>query len=316
MAKKKAGKNTDATKVMSAGLKNKSSKSKLEETVEKYIRQNNLHKLNPSQKKILLERLRTPYVRLSEPYEPPELKTIKYIKFGVISDTHINSQYSDWGILSTIYDKFEKEKVHAVFHCGDLTDGETVYPGQSDDLRCFGWEEVVKMVKKEYPKINGVKTYFITGKHDSNYLKRENGQIDIGREINLVRDDLVYISMQGGGGKLWVGDIKLGKNTLMKLVHPNMAAPYAISYPSQKMVDSIEGGKKPQILLLGGFHKYDWIPYRDIEVIQAGTTQHQTPYMLSKKWFGSLTGIIVEAELQENGELARRPTVSEIPFYD
>ena len=288
----------------------------LEKKVVKILQKNKLDKLNPAQKKVLLERLRTPYIRLSEPYEPGELKSLSKVKFGVISDTHINSQYSDWGILSTIYDKFEQEKVQAVFHCGNLTAGETVYPGQSDDLRCFGWEETIKIVKKEYPEIKDVKTYFITGKHDSNYTKKINGEIDIGREINNVRPDLVYISMQGGGCKLWVGDIKVGKNTLIKLVHPNMAAPYAISYPAQKIVDSIEGGKKPQILLFGGFQKYDWIIYRDIEVIQAGTIQHQTPYMLSKKWFGSLVGLIVDAELQENGALVKRLTVSEIPFYE
>jgi len=63
------------------------------------------------------------------------------------------------------------------------------------------------------------------------------------------------------------------------MLHPDGGSSYAISYKSQKIIESLEGGHKPNVLLIGHFHKSEYIFYRNIHCIQAGTLEGQTKFM-------------------------------------
>jgi hypothetical protein len=64
------------------------------------------------------------------------------------------------------------------------------------------------------------------------------------------------------------------------LIHPGGGTSYALSYRAQKIVESLEGGTKPDLLAIGHYHKADMIPsYRNVCAIQTGTFERQTPFM-------------------------------------
>jgi len=82
----------------------------------------------------------------------------------------------------------------------------------------------------------------------------------------------------------------------MMLIHPGGGSSYAISYRSQKIVEALEGGTKPNILGSGHFHKSEMLPsYRNVCVLQAGTFQKQTPFMARLGLAAHVGGWIVEA---------------------
>ena len=66
------------------------------------------------------------------------------------------------------------------------------------------------------------------------------------------------------------------------MLHPDGGSSYAISYKSQKIVESLEGGVKPEVLHIGHFHKAEYLFYRNIHVFQNGCLQSQSKFMKGK----------------------------------
>ena len=54
------------------------------------------------------------------------------------------------------------------------------------------------------------------------------------------------------------------------------------SYAGQKMINSLEGGTKPSILINGNLHKSLYMFYRNIHYFEAGCLQNQTEFMAMK----------------------------------
>jgi len=92
-------------------------------------------------------------------------------------------------------------------------------------------------------------------------------------------------------------DITIGKDdckATIRLFHPDGGTAYAISYHSQRYVAELPSGTKPDVLLLGHYHKAEMLFYRGVCVIQGGTTQAQTPFMRGKKISAAMGFWIVE----------------------
>jgi predicted phosphodiesterase len=203
--------------------------------------------------------------------------TQKRIKFGLISDTHLGSMYEELEFLKFAYKIFKKEKIENVYHAGDVLEGEKIYRGQEYEIRYHGVDEQVEHCVKDYPKIDGITTYFIDGNHTLSF--HNEAGVDVGRIINLQRKDLVYVGKEEA-------DIRLeNKNgsCILRLVHPGGGTAYAISYTVQKYINSLTGGEKPNIVGIGHFHKTEYLFFRNVHAFQAGCFQAQTPFMRRKR---------------------------------
>jgi len=80
---------------------------------------------------------------------------------------------------------------------------------------------------------------------------------------------------------------------ILRLFHPGGGTAYALSYHPQKWAESLSGGEKPHIALIGHYHKTEYLFYRNIHIYQGGTFQMQTPYMRRKKLSAHLGGWVV-----------------------
>ena len=124
-------------------------------------------------KKILLERKRV---------KPKVLRRYfsdEVIRFGIVSDTHLGSLYERLDELHTFYSICKKKEIEVVLHAGDIIDGNgKMYRGHLNEIHTYGAERQVKWVEKNYPKIKGITTYFITGNHCCSFYN-DNG-IDVG----------------------------------------------------------------------------------------------------------------------------------------
>jgi hypothetical protein len=79
------------------------------------------------------------------------------------------------------------------------------------------------------------------------------------------------------------------------LAHPGGGSAYALSYKPQKIIESLEGGTKPDVLCIGHYHKAEFMPsYRNVAVIQSGTFQRQTPFMARQGLAAHVGGWIVD----------------------
>jgi predicted phosphodiesterase len=201
-----------------------------------------------------------------------KLKTLdgKWFGFGFLTDTHLGSKYERRDLLNVAYKVFKQEGIEVVFHAGDVVEGERMFRGQEYEIHVHGAMSQVQHVVKNYPKFEGIQTYFITGSHDLSFYKTT--EIDVGELIAERRKDLTYLGQEEA-------DVEVN-NMIIRLVHPGSGTAYAISYKPQKYIESLSGGQKPNVLLVGHFHKAEFMPcYRNVFSIQGGCLQSQTGFM-------------------------------------
>ena len=217
-----------------------------------------------------------------------ETKSDCKIRFALVSDIHAGSLYFDSKSLAAFYEYAEKQGITDAYCAGDVIDGHRVYRGQEFELRDLGLDAQVERIRKDYPKTS-IRTHFITGNHDASF-KSEAGVV-AGKVIESARPDMHFIGEEQGRVE-W--NTPNGKFTLM-LIHPGGGSSYALSYRSQKIIESLEGGTKPDMLAIGHYHKAEFMPsYRNVCGIQCGAFQRQTPFMARQGLAAHVGGWIVE----------------------
>jgi len=228
----------------------------------------------------------------------------KRIRIGIISDTHKGSLYANQNLEDSLINYFNKSKVDVVYHVGDLVDGEKMYRGHEYEIEIPGADAQVNHFVETFPKVNS-KMYFIIGNHDRSFWK--NAGVDVGKQIAEHRDDMEYLGQDQA-------TIEISSNTKIMLIHPDGGTAYAVSYKSQKLIESFSGGEKPNIMLCGHFHKYDHIFYRNIHGFQVPTTCSQTPFMKRKPTPAIMGGLMLDVYTNKKG--IDKLKIEYLPYYE
>src|SRR5690606_15237948 len=121
------------------------------------------------------------------------------------------------------------------------------------EIFVHGADDQARYVIEKHPYRIGIVTRFILGNHDTSHIK--NGGHNIGIPITSKREDLQYLG-------IYNAKINITPNCVVELNHPLDGASYALSYSLQKLIDSMSGGDKPNILLNGHHHKLFYMMYR------------------------------------------------------
>lgn len=234
-------------------------------------------------------------------------------KFGAIGDNHMCSKYERNDVLNAMYDEFQRQGITTVYNTGNWIDGEARF--NKHDLSVHGMDNQIDYFIKNYPQRAGVTTYFIAGDdHEGWYTQREG--IDIGKYTEFKakaagRDDLIYIGYMEADVSLPSPD----GETVIRVLHPGGGSSYATSYTAQKIVESYQGGEKPHILLIGHYHKAEYLFCRGVHCVQTGTTQDQSPFMRKKRLAAHVGGWIIEFGTDDMGAVTRFRSEF-FPFYD
>ena len=237
----------------------------------------------------------------------------KLIRFGLISDNHMCSRYARPEVDNALYDIFEREGITTVYNCGNWIDGEARF--NKSDLNVHGVGNQCRHFAREYPRRDGITTYFIAGDdHEGWYTQREG--IDIGKLAESYareegREDLKYLGYMEHDVIIPAGN----GNTVIRLMHPGGGSAYAVSYTAQQIANSLTGGTKPNLLLLGHYHKAEYLYYRGIHIIQAGCTMDQSPFMRKKRLAAHIGGWVVSFRQSSDGSVRRLQT-EWITFFD
>ena len=205
------------------------------------------------------------------------------IKALVFGDTHIGHKQYDSKLMNTATKVVKSEKVDIILCTGDIADGwYQNRPASIFEQDAIGFDNQLEKAVKEFSKLGdtGKPIYYITGNHEHNTFVRGAG-VEFGKIFQLRLDKKGYENYYMGNGE---ANIKLETGSKIKLLHPDGGTAYAISYKSQKIIESLQGtGEKlPDVTLIGHFHKSEYIPYQGVHTLQTGTFCGQTKFMRGK----------------------------------
>lgn len=219
----------------------------------------------------------------------------KKIKIGIVSDTHMGSKYFQKSFLDRAYDDFMEKGITDVYHAGDITDGfYTNRPSSIYELYAIGFDQQLDDVVDNYPKRDGITTYFISGNHDATHTV--NGGANIGKAIASRRQDMKYLGHEFA--KIW-----LTPKVDMDMVHPRDGGSYALSYKMQKRIDAISGGSKPKVMVTGHYHKNFSMFYRNIYAMSLASFQAQSSFMRGLGLVSDVGYVILDIEVNDNGDI-------------
>ena len=216
--------------------------------------------------------------------------TDKTFNFGIVSDTHLCSIEERLNELHTFYEICRKKGIKYVVHAGDVVSGSNVYRGQENEIHTFGFKRQADYAIKNYPLVKGIETFFICGNHDLDYWKRAG--VDIGEIITAKRPDMVYLGQDQA-------DVVLG-NVRIRLFHPGGGTAYADSYHLQRTIAALEAGTKPQILIMGHYHRTLYLFDRNVHGFLGGTFEGQTTFQLRKRINPMIGGWTVKCHIAKD----------------
>lgn len=234
--------------------------------------------------------------------------------FGFTTDNHLCNKHSRLDVLNAAYKHFEQEGITTVYNAGNWVDGEARF-NKTELITAPGMDHQLDYMIDVWPVHKGITTHYIAGDdHEGWYAQREG--IEIGRYLQMRaedagRHDLKYL----GYGE---ADVRLSFGTgasVMRVVHPGGGSAYAISYTDQKRVESYQGGEKPQIELVGHYHKFNHGFPREVHTIQGGCTTDQSMFMRKKRLQAHVGYSIIKIKQDDRGAVTGF-NVEWHPFFD
>jgi predicted phosphodiesterase len=199
---------------------------------------------------------------------PPSLNVHKAlfkgedVVFGVISDTHLSSKHERLEELHMAYRVMEDEGIKTVYHPGDLVCGLGIFPGQVNEIKNFTYEDQVRYAVDNYPRSATIHTHIISGNHD---IEGEFGKVGANPVAAFCnqRDDFTFAGD-------YDATFELEQGTRINLLHPKGGVSYAASYKLQKFAESFEIGSKPNLMLVGHYHRRLAFEARGIQMLLCG----------------------------------------------
>jgi predicted phosphodiesterase len=213
------------------------------------------------------------------------------LKLAVVSCTHLGSKYQQITALRDFCTYAAKvAKVDAFVHGGDFGDGPTSRHKNPTEVFKHDYGAARDYLVETLPD-TGKPWYVISGNHDDWWLI--DGGPDMIADVCDKRDDMTYLGRSLG--------YLTFKNTVIEVIHMDSGSAYAYSWKMQKHVESLSAERKPDVCLLGNFHKFCALMYRGVLGIQLPSFQRQTGWMAGKSLVSEVGGVIVEIGLQPKG---------------
>lgn len=186
----------------------------------------------------------------------------KTVRFGVISDTHLGSKHERLDELHYAYNVFKDEGITTVYHPGDLVCGYGIFPGQNTEVHQHTYNDQVDYAVQNYPRVDGIHTFLIGGNHDLEGAWGKAGANPCVAFCNQ-RDDFTYLGD-------YQATVELEQGTRIYLLHPKGGIGYAADYKVRKLAEGFEGGSKPNVMLIGHYHRRFDVEARGIHSLLCG----------------------------------------------
>ena len=236
---------------------------------------------------------------------PLELHTDKNneFKFIAISNTLLGSTSQQMTIIKDVMEKAKKDGITNVFICGNISAGTySMNSPYHEDNFIPDTEGQIDYIIKNFPKIEGMTTYFITG-------KKERDKVSVGNRIADDRDDMVYLGSE-------IADFTID-NCKVKMISSPLAQTYTESYRLQQYLESFRSEDKPDILLLGGLNQLVHVAKRGINGLSLPSMAATTKEMEDKRRSNTVGAVAVKIKTDKNGKLDKNGgfIYTSLPYY-
>jgi len=168
--------------------------------------------------------------------------------------------------------------------------------------KSFGYKSISKQLRHDISEIAIKCGYGVTEHGDTVNIRCLQNEPTINQEPeNISYDGMVYcVTVSNGiiltrrnGKPCWSGN----------------------SYASQKLVESMQGGEKPAVCIIGHYHKMEFCFPRNVYCVQAGCMQDQTRFMRKRKLAAHVGFGVITLQQDIKGSITR--FVPEFfPFWD
>lgn len=217
-------------------------------------------------------------------------------KFIAISDTRLGSTSQQLSILNDIYLKGHLMGYDNVILCGNISAGlyklNNVYAETNFINDTYGQ---IDYIASHYPRVEGMKTYFITGKIDDKHLSSKS-KINIGKRIADKRlDDMIYLGENSC-------DVIID-NTVMRIFSSQLDKTYTVSYRTQEQAMAFRSEDKPDVMLYGGLLQSDKYTYRGIKILSIPSVCATTKEMSEKRYSNTIGAWYVTIKTDKRGKL-------------
>lgn len=216
---------------------------------------------------------------------------------GHISDTHLGSHYCLREQLKDFIHYAYEKGVREITHSGDILDGD--YGHGKFEMSHMGIDRQTEDLFETLPQLKGLTYHAITGNHDNTFTEKSG--VDVGQYIvnhfkRRGRNDFYAYGNRGAFLKI--------RGAVIALWHPRSGGAYATSYGIQKKIESYSSGYKPQILLIGHWHRFAYCDERGVQGIASPTFQGAGS-AFSKSLVGTpaIGGLILSWDITKNNTL-------------
>lgn len=232
----------------------------------------------------------------------------KAFKFAHITDTHFGASCFKEHIWDAIVEKINSEKVHAIFHTGDVVEGmNNQRLDMFYDVTHLGYGNQKAYAIELLSRLEAP-IYAISGNHDRWYIKSAGAHI-----VKDIADSLEHMEFLGED----MADFVIENNDRpikIRMWHGEDSSSYAISYRIQKLVESFSGGDKPNVLLCGHTHKAGMFFERNIHCVTGGAVCTQSNWMKGKRLANHTGFYMCEVTYNERGVVRFKSEF--FPFYE
>lgn len=212
------------------------------------------------------------------------------LRLAVVSCTHLGSKFQQITALREFCAYARKAKVDAFVHVGDLQDGPVRRHRNPHEVFKHDYGAMLDYCVGTLPT-TGKPWYIIGGNHDGWW--QDDGGPNLIRALCDRRDDATYLGQD-------LGYLRF-KNTLIEAFHYDSGSAYAYSYKAQKHIESLDAARKPNVSLIGNFHKFCALYYRNVFAVQLPAFQAQTSWMARKSLVSEVAGVILDIGLHAKG---------------
>ena len=217
--------------------------------------------------------------------------------FGVVSDTHYGSIYSQPSMVNTFCYEAYNRGITDMFHVGDISDGDyhTIRPNYVNEVFLYGATAHVDYTAKTLPKYPGMKWYFITGSHDQSH-SFNYGPFNFGEELVKRRPkDTVYLGQDKG--------ILYYDNCKIEVFHPGGGVSRIHSTKPQNGIDQMPSGNKPNLSLRGHYHKAYYLLYRNIHTFLCPCNVDISSFMMKNEIPNLMGDYFITIWYDDNGDI-------------
>ena len=224
-------------------------------------------------------------------------------RFVAIADTRLGSKSQQLSILNDIYKKAIDMGIHNVILCGNISAG--LKPIDDDEANfIYDTQAQIDYIVKNYPKYEGITTYFISGKLDDKHMRVNN--MNIGKRIADARDDMVYLGED-------ICDINIDR-VKMQVINSKLNKTYTSSYRVQQTVDAYRSEDKPDVLLYGGLLQMEKFSYRDVKCISVPSVCATDREMKTKRYANTIGAWYISVKNDSKGRLLSINAIDS-PYY-